>query len=141
MGGTVFVSVRNQDKPAVVPIARELAELGFELISSSGTHEVLSRAGVTSRRIPKLAEGRPNVIDLMKNGQVHLIINTPTRKGPDTDEGKIRATAVLSRVPMITTTTGARAAVGAIRALQSGDWGVRPLQDYARATGASAGPK
>jgi carbamoyl-phosphate synthase large subunit len=128
--GTVFVSVRNADKESVIPIARELAELGFDLIASSGTHAALSRAGIKSKRIPKLAEGRPNIIDLIKNGEVQLIINTPTRKGPDTDEGKIRATSVLNKVPIVTTLTGAGAAVKAIAALQQGGWDVAPLQSY-----------
>jgi carbamoyl-phosphate synthase large subunit len=128
--GTVFVSVRNADKESVIPIARELSELGFEIIASSGTHAALSRAGIKSRRIPKLAEGRPNIIDLIKNGKVQLIINTPTRKGPQTDEGKIRATSVLNRVPIVTTITGASAAVKAIAAVQQGGWDVAPLQTY-----------
>ena len=89
-----------------------------------------SRGGVEARRIPKLAEGRPNIIDLIKNREVHLIINTPTRKGPQTDEGKIRATSVLNKVPLMTTLTGASAAVKAIAALQKDDWDVAPLQSY-----------
>ena len=128
--GTVFVSVRNADKDAVIPVARELTELGFQIIASSGTHDALARAGIKSKRIPKLVEGRPNIIDHIKNGQVHLIINTPTRKGPDTDEGKIRATSVLNKIPIVTTLTGAGAAVKAIAALQQGGWDVAPLQAY-----------
>jgi carbamoyl-phosphate synthase large subunit len=128
--GAVFVSVRNADKEAVIPVARQLVECGFEILSSKGTHEALSRAGIPSRRLPKLAEGRPNIIDLMKNGEVQLLINTPTRKGPTTDEGKIRATAVLNRVPMVTTLTGAAAAAKAIAAIRRDGWGVKPLQAY-----------
>ena len=128
--GTVFISVRNQDKEAILPIAKQFAELGFEILATGGTYQALSKAGIEARRIPKLAEGRPNIIDFMKNKQVQLLINTPTRKGPQTDEGKIRATSVLSRVPLITTLTGATAAVRAIAALQKGDWTVRPLQAY-----------
>jgi carbamoyl-phosphate synthase large subunit len=128
--GTVFVSVRNADKDAIIPVARELSQLGFQIVASSGTHAALARAGVTSRRLPKLAEGRPHVIDLIKNGEVQLIINTPTRKGPQTDEGKIRATSVLNKVPIVTTITGAHAAVKAIAAVQKGGWDVAPLQSY-----------
>ncbi len=137
ISGTVFVSVRDADKEAVIPIARELSTLGFKLITSTGTHRALSKAGVQSTRIAKLAEGRPNIIDFIKNDDVQLIINTPTRKGPDTDEGKIRATAVLSRVPIVTTLTGASAAVQAIAALQKGDWQVAPLQTYHARSGSS----
>ena len=85
---------------------------------------------IPATRISKLAEGRPNIKDYIKNGQVQLIINTPTRKGPQTDEGKIRALAVLDKVPIVTTITGANAAARAIAAMQQADWGVRPLQDY-----------
>ena len=128
--GAVFVSVRDADKEAVVGAARMLAEGGFQLIATGGTHDALARHGVPSTRISKLSEGRPNIQDLIKNGQVHLIINTPTKKGPQTDEGKIRAMSVLNKVPIVTTITGANAAARAIRAMQAKDWGVRPLQSY-----------
>jgi carbamoyl-phosphate synthase large subunit len=77
-----------------------------------------------------LAEGRPNIKDFIKNGQIQLIINTPTKKGPQTDEGKIRAMAVLHRVTIITTLTGANAATRAIQAIKQRGWGVKPLQAY-----------
>ncbi len=85
------------------PSRRLLADEGFEIVATAGTHAVLARNDVASTRISKLNEGRPNIKDLIKNGQVQLIINTPTRKGPQTDEGKIRALAVLNRVPIVTT--------------------------------------
>ncbi len=128
--GDVFISVRNADKEAIVPIAKMLSEAGFTLMASAGTYTALSRAGVATMRVPKLSEGRPNIIDYIKNGKVKLIINTPTRKGPATDEGKIRATSVLHKVPIVTTLTGAAAAAGAIVALQKCGWDVRPLQEY-----------
>jgi carbamoyl-phosphate synthase large subunit len=131
--GTVFISVREQDKPAAVQVARILADGGLNLIATGGTYRVIHREGIPVTRIPKLSEGRPNIRDYIKNGQVHLIINTPTRKGPQTDEGKIRAMAVLNKVPMVTTMTGALAAAKAIRALQQSDWSVKPLQEYHKA--------
>ncbi len=85
---------------------------------------------IPATRISKLAEGRPNIKDYIKNGKVQLIINTPTKKGPQTDEGKIRAMAVLNKVPIVTTITGANAAAQAIQAMQKEDWGVQPLQEY-----------
>jgi len=91
---------------------------------------VLLRHDVPAKHIPKLSEGRPNIQDYIKNGQVKLIINTPTKKGPATDEGRIRAMAVLHKVPIVTTITGAHAVAKAIRAVQAGDWGVKPLQAY-----------
>jgi carbamoyl-phosphate synthase large subunit len=128
--GTVYISVRDADKEAAVPVAKTLAGLGFVLIATSGTHAALQRHGVPATRISKLAEGRPNIKDFIKNGTVQLIINTPTRKGPRTDEGKIRALAVLNKVPIVTTLTGASAAARAIEALQRQDWEVKPLQEY-----------
>ncbi len=128
--GTVFISVRDGDKDAIIPVARMLADSGFEIISTSGTYAALARHDIPATRISKLSEGRPNIKDYIKNGKVHLIVNTPTRKGPQTDEGKIRALAVINKVPIVTTATGANAAARAIQAMQANDWDVRPLQDY-----------
>jgi carbamoyl-phosphate synthase large subunit len=132
LDGSVFISVRDADKESAIPIARMLADCGFNLLTSRGTYDALKRAGIKSKRLPKLAEGRPNIIDYMKNGDVHLIINTATKKGPETDEGKIRASAVINRVPIVTTLTGGLAVAKAIAALQKGGWDVTPLQEYHR---------
>ena len=86
--------------------------------------------------IPKLSEGRPNIQDYIKNGQVKLIVNTPTKKGPRTDEGKIRAMAVLHKIPIVTTLPAAHAAARAIASLKADSWDVKPLQAYV-ATGAA----
>ena len=138
--GTVFVSVRDADKAGVVPIAQKLAELGFTLVSTSGTHAALTAAGIDSKLIPKLADhARPNLSDFIKNGQVHLILNTPTKKGSGTDEAKIRALAFRNRIPIVTTLTGGMAYARAIEALKQGDWDVRPLQDYHRAAASATG--
>ncbi len=128
--GTVFISVRDHDKDAIVPAAKMLAGMGFEIVASRGTHEALSKNDVPSKRIPRLGEGRPNISDYIKNGKVQLIINTPTKKGPATDEGKIRAMSVLNKVPIVTTITGANAAARAIEAMKKQGWGVQPLQAY-----------
>jgi carbamoyl-phosphate synthase large subunit len=128
--GAVFISVRDGDKDAVVPAARMLADAGFQILATGGTLDVLTRHGVPATRIPKLSEGRPNIKDHIKNGKVQLIINTPTKKGPQTDEGKIRAMAVLNKIPIVTTITGANAAAKAIGAMQREEWGVKPLQEY-----------
>ncbi len=136
-GGTVFMSVIDGDKPQAVRLGQRLAAMGFELTASSGTFEALADAGVHARSIPKLKEGRPNIADMITNGEVSLLINTPTRRGPTTDEGRIRAMAVLHNVPLITTMTAATAATDAIAALLAGKgdkadeaWTVRPLQHY-----------
>jgi len=129
--GTAFLSVREADKKAIVSVAKSLADLGFKLLATPGTYGILSRIGISSKRISKLAEGRrPNISDYLKNGDLQLIINTQTKKGPTTDEGKIRALAVMHRVPIVTTITGAQAVVRAIEKLKKGDWGVRALQEY-----------
>ncbi|MCC6581753.1 MAG: carbamoyl-phosphate synthase large subunit, partial [Phycisphaeraceae bacterium] len=130
LSGKVFLSVREMDKPHIVEPAKALVEMGFQLICTRGTAEFLAKHGVKSELVNKISVGRPNAIDLIKNRELALIINTPTRKGIKTDEGRLRATAVRFNVSMITTATGAAAAVQAIRSLKSGDWGVRALQDF-----------
>ena len=129
-GGTVFISVRHGDQQAVLPIARAFSEMGFQIIATAGTHEVLRDADIPATRVAKLSEGRPNIQDYIKNGQIQMIINTPTKKGPATDEGKIRAMSVLNKIPIFTTITAAGAVARAIKAIQSGGWGVKPLQAY-----------
>ncbi|MDB5333339.1 MAG: carB, partial [Phycisphaerales bacterium] len=128
--GTVFISVRDADKPGVVPAAKMLADAGFQIIATGGTFDELKKNDIPATRVSKLSEGRPNIRDFIKNGKIQIIINTPTKKGPQTDEGKIRAMAVLNKIPIVTTITGANAAAKAILALQKEDWGVRPLQEY-----------
>jgi carbamoyl-phosphate synthase large subunit len=128
--GTIYLSVRNADKGEIAPIAKKLAALGFNLLATGGTHKVLVEAGIAAERVNKIKEGRPNIIDAIKNKQVQLLINTPTTKGPRTDEGTIRAAAVMHKIPIITTMTAATAAADAIEALTSGEWTVKPLQEY-----------
>ena len=129
--GTVFLSVRDSDKRHIAKVARDLVEMGFRITSTQGTAEALAAAGVAVETIPKIQEGiRPNIIDLIKNREVGLIINTPTGRGPRLDEAKMRMAAVMHNVPLIATVSGARAAVAALRALRSGNIRVRALQDY-----------
>ncbi len=131
--GNVFLSVRDSDKPASVEIARTLVSMGFRVFTTQGTHELLRSYSVDTELLRKISEGaRPNIVDKIANGEIQLIINTPTRKGAHTDEGKIRAMAVRGEVPMITTVAGARAAVQAIAALRAGSWSVAAVQDYER---------
>ncbi len=127
--GTVFISVADRDKDAAVPIARGFADLGFKLIATRGTAQHLRAKGVPVEDVPKIAEGRPNLLDHMKNGKVQLVINTPTGRGSSTDEAKIRAEAVASRVTAITTISAAQAAVEACKALKQQELTVTALQD------------
>jgi len=130
LAGTIFLSVADRDKADLVPIARGLAQLGYRLISTGGTGRALRAAGITVEVIPKIQEGRPNLIDLMKNGQVALVVNTPSGKGARTDEGKIRAAAVAHGVTCITTLAAAQAAVEACAALRERELSVKALQDW-----------
>ena len=130
--GTIFISVADRDKKDAMPIARSLASMGYQLISTRGTAQALRAAGIEVEEIPKLQEGRPNLIDHMKNNQIALVINTPSGKGARTDEGKIRAAAVMHRVTCITTLAAAQAAAQACQALRQGELTVKPLQDWYR---------
>ncbi|MCL4221474.1 MAG: carbamoyl-phosphate synthase large subunit [Phycisphaerales bacterium] len=130
--GGVFISVRKEDKPAIVDVTRSLMAMGFTAYTTPGTAEVLARHGLRTNVLQKIGAGaRPNVIDLMQDGRIALVINTPTRTGWQTDEGRIRALAVRLGIPMLTTATAARAAVRAIEAQRAGVWDVAALQDYA----------
>jgi carbamoyl-phosphate synthase large subunit len=127
--GTVFISVADRDKQEVVPVAAALAELGYQLLSTRGTAGALRAAGIRVQEIVKIQEGRPNLIDFMKNDGLALVINTPSGKGARSDEGKIRAAAVAHGVTCITTLAGAQAAVEACRALRQRSLTVSALQD------------
>jgi carbamoyl-phosphate synthase large subunit len=128
--GNVFISVKDSDKPRAVEIARALAGLGFGLYSTSGTAKYLAAAGIEVKRLAKVTEGRPNAVDLIKNGQIQLVINTPGGLVPRRDENAIRSAAYAHSVCIMTTITGAAAAVDGIRALKEKHVGVRPIQKY-----------
>lgn len=128
-GGTIFISVNDRDKADVVPIARQFAEMGYTLLSTRGTAKALRDGGVPVTEIPKIQEGRPNLLDRMKNGEVAMILNTPSGRGRRTDEGKIRAAAVAHRVTAITTLSAADAAAQACRALRQEELRVVSLQE------------
>jgi carbamoyl-phosphate synthase large subunit len=132
--GTVFISVNDRDKQNVIPIARGLAEQGFSLVATKGTAELFHEQGLECRTVYKVLEGRPNVVDLMKNGEIHLILNTPFGGGSHFDEETMRRTATERGVPLITTLSAGHAAVQAIRSLRDGASEVRSLQEiYAQA--------
>jgi carbamoyl-phosphate synthase large subunit len=130
LGGRLFVSFSDADKPHAAAVVRLFVDLGFEIVSTGRTAQVLDEAGIRVRRVAKLQEGRPNAVDLLKNREIHLVINTPSGQVPRTDEVKIRTTAVYTATPIITTLRGARAAVLGIAALRQRGYDVKPLQDY-----------
>jgi carbamoyl-phosphate synthase large subunit len=129
--GKVFVSVKNSDKRVVTTLARRLADMGFTLVATQGTARVLQRHGMAVELIHKVAEGyRPNVIDLMKRGEIVLLFNTPEDGRARQDSYMIRRTAVMQGIPYYLTVDGIQAAIGAIEALLKGEPGVLSLQEY-----------
>ncbi len=129
-GGNVFLSVKNQDKRNVVFIAKKLSDLGFKIYATRGTGKILANSGIDTTMVNKVSEGRPHVVDMIKNGEIHLIINTPSGRKPKNDEVLIRAGAVQYKIPYTTTISGAQAVVNAIETMKKGDLRVKPLQDY-----------
>jgi carbamoyl-phosphate synthase large subunit len=127
--GTIFVSVNDHDKRQVLPLARDLSQLGFTLMGTRGTAAALNAAGIPAESVYKANEGRPNIIDLVKTGRVDLIINTPLGRESFYDEKSIRRAAVRYSVPCITTLSAAQAAARGIRALIDHSFGVNALQD------------
>lgn len=132
--GTAFLSVNDRDKGTLIPIARELAALGFTLLATGGTAAALQAANLDVTTIYKVNEGRPNAVDYIKNRQIALIVNTPLGKASFFDEGAIRRAAITYGIPALTTLSGAAAAVQAIRAIREGGWTVLSLQERGRRT-------
>jgi carbamoyl-phosphate synthase large subunit len=129
VSGTAFLSVNDNDKDSVVPIARGLQEAGFTLVATGGTAERLAAEGLAVEAVFKVNEGRPNIVDRIKNGEIALIINTPLGRASYEDEQVLRQSAYRYGVPIITTLSGAAASVAGIRALQREELAVRALQD------------
>jgi len=130
LSGRVFISVNDRDKGRVAELGRKFAELGFGLIATGGTATILEKAGLKVDRLLKISEGRPNAIDLLKNKEIQLVINTPAGQSPRADEVKIRTTAVYTGTPIMTTLSGAEAAVLGIAALKKSGYGVTTVQEY-----------
>jgi len=128
--GRVFISVRDRDKRAIAPIAKMLSNYGFEIVATQGTANALSRSGVDVKKVKKLSEGRPNIVDEIKSGKIDLVINTPLGKGSRTDEYSIRREALLNKVLVVTTVPGAQALAGAIDYLRTSQLTVKALQEY-----------
>jgi len=128
--GKVFVSVKDTDKEAVIPVAREFVKLGFEIISTSGTAKALSKGKIKVTKVFKIHEGRPNVLDRIKNGDINFIINTPSGKIPREHEVVIRNAALAAKIPIMTTVRAALASANGIRSLQKRKVQVRSLQEY-----------
>jgi carbamoyl-phosphate synthase large subunit len=128
--GNVFISVKDSDKPGVIPLAREFVELGFQIIATSGSWAALHEAGVPVTKVYKIREGRPNVLDLVTNGEIHFIINTPSGKIPREDEVRIRNASLAKKIPIMTTIRAGQASANGIRSLQRSQVHVKTLQEY-----------
>jgi carbamoyl-phosphate synthase large subunit len=128
--GTVFVSVRDRDKPAMVTPCRRLVEMGFALLATAGTAGLLRQAGLPVETINKVLEGRPHIVDRMLSGGVQLVFNTTEGAQAIADSFSLRRTALTNAIPYYTTVAGARAAVEAIAALRAGSLEVASLQSY-----------
>ncbi len=130
LSGKIFISVSDSHKGEVAAVARQFSDLGFELVATRGTAAVLEKSGLKVRHILKLLEGRPNVIDLLKNKEIQFVINTPSGAVPREDEIKIRTTAVYTGTPITTTLSGAKAAALGIAALKKSGYSVKTVQEY-----------
>ena len=130
LSGKVFISVSDAHKAHVADVARQFVQLGFEIIATGGTATVLENAGLKVQRVFKLTEGRPHVVDLLKNKESQLVINTPAGQSPREDEIKIRTTAVYTGTPIMTTLSGARAAALGIAALKKNGYAVKTVQEF-----------
>ncbi|KPJ64952.1 carbamoyl phosphate synthase large subunit, partial [candidate division WOR-1 bacterium DG_54_3] len=130
MEGKVFISVNDRDKRKIVDIAKRFDALGYRVVSTSGTGEILRKSGLEIEEVAKLGEGRPDVLDLIKNGEVKLLINTPGDKKTKVDETKIRSGAIMHMVPIVTTLSGARATANGLEAVKKKGFKVKALQDY-----------
>ncbi len=130
LSGTVFISVKDEDKQAFVEICQSLVEDGFKVLATGGTTNALNAAGVPATRINKVMEGRPHAVDAMLSGEIQLVFNTAKGAGAIKDSFSLRHNALTNKIPYYTTVSGSRAAAEAIRALRQGQLGVRTLQDY-----------
>jgi len=128
--GTIFVSVKDKDKPVILSAIKKFAKLGFKLIGTEGTHKFFTQQDIDMAKIAKVGEGRPDVIDLMKNQEIQLLINTPSGKKPRQDEMKMRATAYIHGIPIITTSQGILAAADGISALINGEFDIKSIQEW-----------
>ncbi len=129
--GNVFLSVSDRDKDRAVPVAHDLVELGFSIYSTGGTHERLTKEGIPSTRLFKLHEqARPNVLDMLKNREIHFVINTPSTHEARADEVQIRSTAIAQKISHATNLSAAEASVKAIRSLKGNNFTVKSIQEY-----------
>jgi len=132
--GSVFVSVKDSDKAALVKPVKRLVELGFKVVATGGTADFLAKHGIAAQRVNKVLEGRPHIVDLMKDGKIQLVFNTVDGAVALTDSFTLRRAALMNKIAYYTTVAGAKASVEGIAAMQAGDLDVAPLQSYFKGT-------
>jgi len=128
--GTVLITISDEDKASALRTAKEFEKLGFKIIATEGTHRLLSEHGVKSEHILKMHEGRPNIMDSIKNGQIQLVINTPSGKQGKHDDSYIRKAAIKYKIPYVTTAAAAAAAAKGIAAFKKNPGQIKSLQEY-----------
>jgi carbamoyl-phosphate synthase large subunit len=130
LSGRIFISLKDSDKPLMINAARKLLEMGFSIIATGGTADYFMQQGLNVTRVNKVLEGRPHIVDALKNGEVQMVFNTTEGSQSIKDSRSIRTTALSQKIPCITTATGARSTVRAIEAMRAGALEVAPLQSY-----------
>jgi carbamoyl-phosphate synthase large subunit len=130
ISGAVFISVKDDDKPEMIEICRDLKSLGFVLIATSGTAQALNDAGIKTEIVNKVMQGQPHAVDLMVDGKINLVFNTAHGAASIRDSLSLRQTALSNNIPYYTTVSGARASVQAIRTIQDDNLDVRSIQSY-----------
>jgi carbamoyl-phosphate synthase large subunit len=128
--GTVLITISDEDKASALQTAKEFEKLGFKILATEGTHKLLTKNGVKSEHILKMHEGRPNILDSIKNGQIQLVINTPNGKQSKHDDSYIRKAAIKYKIPYITTAAAAAAAAKGIAAFKKKPSQIKSLQEY-----------
>ena len=128
--GNAFVSIKDEDKPKIIDLCRKLIQLDFNIIATRGTHDFLTKNSINSKVVKKVKEGHPNIVDLIKDNEIDIVMNTTLTKMEVTESFSIRRTALTRQVPYFTTVAGAFAAVEAIEYLKNDSIRVKPLQEY-----------
>ena len=129
--GTLLISVGDRDKPELIEIARAFNELGFKIIATGATCDMIREDGIPAEKVAKINEGRPNVLDVISNGKINLIVNTPVGKKGASDDSFIRKAAIKNRIPYMTTMAAARATAAGIKAVKGGEvLPVKSLQEF-----------
>jgi len=130
VNGTVLITIADRDKERIIETAQNFRDMGFAILSTGGTRQFLEKHGIASTLILKVHEGRPNIVDAIKNGEINLVVNTPAGRLSEYDDSYIRKNAIKYKIPYITTTSAALSSTKGIKERQNGEYKVRSLQDY-----------